>query len=174
MPKLAAKARKTVSKAEPVSGGFEPHKPGKYFATLNDVEAKMSTAGNAMWVAEFTDLQSMDGESAAGRQWLNMMLPNNSMPEIYKPKKEGKDPEEAWEQYQNMCNGRLKSFFEAFGYEVDSDTDEMIGDRCVIQLSIQTIQGGPKKGEKTNRVEGIFSVDSAEGADAEKDDDDDF
>lgn len=151
MPKLAAKVRKQAEAASAVTGGFEPITPGKYIATLKSVEAKTSNAGNPMWTAEFEDIHSMDGEKQPGRQWYNLNLPTTPEP----PEGYTKG-EEKWKQYQGLCAGRLKGFFEAFGYTVDSDTDEMIGERCVIQIGIRTIQNGARAGERTNTVEGIF------------------
>lgn len=175
MPKLAAKTRKRVEKAEAVSGGFELLRPGKYVAELSNVEAKSSNAGNPMWVAEFTEIHNLDGERQPGRQWYNLNLPTtDEAPDGYKPKGKNKDPQEAWEQYQRLCEGRLKAFFEAFGFTADSDTDEMIGERCVLQIGIRTIQNGPKTGEETNTVNGVFPLDSVDyegGEDAEGDPD---
>lgn len=173
MPKLAAKQRKKVEKAEAVSGEFEPLKPGKYIATLADVVAKTANSGAPMWVAEFEEIHSLDGERQPGRQWYNLMLPQDKMPEDYQPKRSKKSPEEAWEDYQNLCNGRLKSFFEAFGYTVDSDTDEMISERCVLQIGVRTIQNGARAGEQTNSVNGVAPLDSVnyEGSEDGEDDD---
>jgi Protein of unknown function (DUF669) len=172
MAKLAAKDRKKVSKADAVTGDFEPLSPGKYVATLKGVEAKMSAAGNPMWVAEFEDLHNLDGDRQPGRQWYNLNLPTSDTP----PDGYAKGAEK-WEQYQALCAGRIKSFFEAFGYELDSDTDEMIGEQAVLTIGIRTIQNGDRKGQKTNSVNAVSSVDSVQGADAiggADDDDDEF
>lgn len=175
MPKLAAKTRKKVEKAEATSSEFKPLSPGKYVAELSEVEAKNSNNGHPMWVAEFTEIHSLDGERQPGRQWYNLMLPQDKMPEDYQPRNSKKKPEEAWEQYQELCNGRLKAFFEAFGYSVDSDTDEMIGDRVVLQIGIRTIQNGVRAGEQTNQVNGVAALDSVDyeedGDGADSDDD---
>lgn len=171
MAKLAAKTRKRVAKAEAVTGGdFQPLAAGKYIATLSEVEVKNSQAGAPMWVAEFEDITDLDGDRQPGRQWYNLMLPQDTMPEDYQPKRGNKSPEEAWESYQNLCEGRLKAFFEAFGYTVDSDTDEMIGDRVVLQIGVRTIANGARAGEKTNSVNGVFPLDSV---DFEEDEDGD-
>lgn len=167
MPKLAKKVSTKVEKAEAVSGGFELLKPGKYVAELSNVEAKLSAAGNPVWSAEFSEIHALDGERQPGRQWYNLNLPQEKMPEDYKPKNSKKSPEEAWESYQNLCHGRLKAFFEAFGFSADSDTDEMIGERCVLQIGVRTIQNGPKKGEDTNTVNGVFPLDSVDFEDAD-------
>ena len=170
MPKLAKKIATKTEKSTAVSGGFEPYPPGKYIATLAKVESKLSSAGNPVWNAEFEDLHNLDGDKMPGRQWYNLNLPtSDTMPEGYE-----KGPEK-WAQYQGLCHGRLKAFFEAFGYTADSDTDEFVGDKCVLQIGIGTISKGPRTGERTNQVNGVFSIDSVDGADAigsdEKDED---
>lgn len=168
MPKLAAKDRKKVAKAEAVGGGFEPLTPGKYIAELSEVEAKKSAAGNPMWVAEFVEIHSLDGEKQPGRQWYNLNLPTTDTP----PDDYEKGAEK-WEQYQGLCAGRIKAFFEAFGYSEDSDTDEMIGDRVVLQIGVRTIQNGERKGEKTNTVNGVAPLDSVNFEDGDGGDDSD-
>lgn len=171
MPKLTAKDRKKVEKATAVSGEFEPLKPGKYVATLSAVEAKKSAAGNPMWVAEFEDIHNLDGDKQPGRQWYNLNLPTSDTP----PDNYEKGAEK-WEQYQRLCEGRIKSFFEAFGYTVDSDTDEMIGDRCVLIIGIRTINNGDRAGQQTNTVNGVKPFDSVEyaGEDGGGSDEDEF
>lgn len=168
MPKLAAKDRKKVDAAEASSGGFEPIKPGKYRATLSGVESKTSSNGNPMWTAEFTDITALDGTKQPGRQWMNMMLPTSDTP----PDNYTKGAEK-WAQYQALCAGRIKAFYEAFGYTVDSDTDEMVGEDAIIQIGIRTIQNGARAGEKTNEVNGIFPLSSVPDIAASGDDDED-
>jgi hypothetical protein len=170
MPKLAAKTRKKVAKAEAVAGGdFEPLAPGKYIATLAGVEAKTSNAGNPMWVAEFEEIHDLDGDRQPGRQWYNLNLPVDTMPDDYEPKRlrKGQTREDSWENYQRLCEGRLKGFFEAFGYEVDSDTDEFVGEQCVIIIGVRTITQGARAGEKTNQVNGVAPLDSVDYEGAE-------
>lgn len=176
MPKLAAKHRKKVQKAEAVTGEYEPLPAGKYIGTLAGVEARDSSNGNAMWVAEFEDIHDLEGDRMPGRQWYQMMLPIDEMPADYQPKSSKKSPEEAWEAYQAMTAGRLKAFFEAFGFEENSDTDEMIGERVVLQIGVRTINSGVKAGQKGNNVNGVASLDSVdyEGGDEEGEDEDNF
>ena len=167
MPKLAAKDRKKVEKAEALGDGdFPLIPPGKYIAELTGVEARTSAAGNPMWVAEFSEITGPDGETFPGRQWYNLNLPTTpTPPDGYVPKGREKDPVKAWESYQNMCSGRIKGFFEAFGYSADSDTDEMIGERCVITIGERVINQGPKAGQKANQVNGVAALDSVPWAD---------
>ena len=179
MPKLAAKTRKKVAKAEAIGGGeFEPLEPGKYIAELAEVEAKTSNAGNPMWVATFEEIHDLDGERQPGRQWYNLNLPIDTMPDDYNPARlrKGQTREDSWENYQRMCEGRLKAFFEAFGYDVDSDTDEMIGEKCVIIIGVRTIKQGARAGEKTNSVNGVAPLDSVdyEGGDEDGEGGDEF
>lgn len=173
MPKLAAKIKKRVAKADAVGGGdFEPLAPGKYIASLSEVEAKTSNAGNPMWVAEFEEIHDLDGERQPGRQWYNLNLPiDGPMPESYEPKKLRKDQtkQDSWDNYQRMCEGRLKGFFEAFGYEVDSDTDEFISEKCVIVVGVRTITQGARAGEKTNQINGVAPLDSVDYEDGDED-----
>lgn len=158
MPKLTSKAAKVVEAAEAVHGGgsFEPLKPGKYLAQLSEVSVndQADKYGAASWTAEFRNLISVDTkQSAPGRQWYRITLPldPSKVPSNYE-----KDADK-WEKYQAMVQGRLKAFFEAFGYTVDSDTDEMLGEWAVITLGIRTIQSGPRQGEKANVVNDVES-----------------
>lgn len=166
MPKLAAKMKKKVEKATSVTGEFEPMPPGKYLGTLNEVVAKNSSNGNPMWVAEFGDITDLDGEGQPGRLWYNLNLPTtDEPPEGYA---KGKDK---WEQYQRMCEGRLKAFYEAFGYTLDSDTDEFVGDQCILQVGVRTITNGDRAGQRTNSVNGVAPADSVDHTSDDKDDD---
>ena len=169
MPKLPSAAAKAVEKSEAVHGGggsFEPLAPGKYLAQLREVTVRDQTDkhGHTQWSAEFENLHSLeDHEKAPGRQWLNLTVPlGKKMPASYT------NGPEKWEKYQAMVMGRLKAFFESFGYTTDSDTDEMIGEWAVITVSQRTIQDGPKTGEITNRVDGIESL--ADAGDIELED----
>lgn len=166
MPKLAAKDRKKVAKAEATKGGFDLIPPGKYIAELTGVESKISGNGNPMWVAEFSSITGPDGTVFPGRQWYQMMLPTtDTPPDGYTPGGKEKDPQKAWDMYQGLCAGRLKAFFEAFGYDESSDTDEMIGERVVLRIGVRTIQSGNRKGEDANNVNDVESTDSVDWAD---------
>lgn len=160
MPKMASAVAKRVESAEArhESGGeFEPLAPGKYLAQLRDVSVRDQTNkhGAAVWSAEFHNLHALeDHVKAPGRQWLNLTQPSpvGKIPASYT------NGPEKWEKYQAMLDGLLKGFFESFGYTVDSDTDEMLGEWAVITLKIRTIQSGPNEGKKTNEVTGIESI----------------
>ena len=155
MPKLAKKMQKQVGSADIPGDGFALLEPGKYIATLSKVEARTSQAGNPVWNAEFTDITSLDGDTVPGRQWLNLNLPIDVMPDTYREDDSDDVREKKWAQYQALSAGRLHGFFEAFGYSVDSDTDEMIGEKALLTIGVGTIQRGAKAGQETNQVNNI-------------------
>jgi len=172
MPKLSKKLTKSVAKAEALQG-FSLIEPGKYFAKLKDVEVRETNAGGTMWVAVWHDIRHVKtGKKVPGQQWQNLNLPMDTMPEGYTK------GEEKFKQAQDISAGRLKAFFEALGYEVDSDTDEMIGEVAVIQIAVRTISSGSRQGEKANEVNGVESAeefgDIPESDDDEGDADSDY
>lgn len=155
MPKLAARDLKKVSAAEAVAGGgFALMAPGRYIATLKEVEARTSNAGNPVWNCTFHEIHNLEGEKQSGQQWYNLNMPlGEKAPDTYT---KGQDK---WDTYQRLSAGRIKAFFEAFGYEENSDTDEMIGEKCLIQVGVRTIQQGAKAGEKTNETTAVLPLD---------------
>lgn len=162
MAKLNNNLAQVVSTAQDVDGGFDLLEPGRYVATLFDVESRYTNAGDAMWVAVFNEITKIStGERVPGRQWYNLVLPSTEpMPADYRPRNASTSPEKAWEFKNNMAASRLRQFFNAMGYSTDTDTEDMIGDKCVIQISVRTIQSGARKGERTNSVAGVFPLPS--------------
>lgn len=157
MPKLDMKLQKAVNSAEELSGGYSLIEPGRYFAKLNGVEVRDGNYG-PQWSAEFGEIMDASGKRIPGRQWLNLNLPvTGSMPSNYQ------NGEEKWEKFQNVSAARLKAFFEAFGYTTDSDTDEMIGETCVIEIEVRTIQNGPRRGEQVNGVKSVLPAEALAG-----------
>lgn len=160
MPKLSAGAVKMVdaSEARHESGGtFEPLAPGRYLGKLSDVSTRdPNKHGAVVWSAEFQDLIRLeDSTPVPGRQWLNLTLPSDPKKGVPSTYDNGPDK---WDKYQQMLTGLLKGFFESFGYTSDSDTDELLGEYAVLEVGIRTIQSGPKEGQKTNVVNGIYPV----------------
>jgi len=172
MPKLTSKLVKAAAEAKEVNTSFEAWPAGKYIATLAKVDTRESKAGNEYWVAEFSNFEDLDGKKYPGRQWLNINLPIAEMPADWLPKKmrdagetvESVDQEartESWENYQGMTVGRIKEFFEAFGFTIDSDTDELIGEQCIVKIGQETSNYGQRKGERVNTVAGLAPLESA-------------
>lgn len=180
MPKLSTKHQKKAEAAEEYSEReYEPLPPGKYTAVLEDVEVREGReSGNEYWSAEFRDIEDLDGEEQSGRLWYRLMLPIDKMPKDYRPKsrqKKGETEEEwiarSWKAYQDITAGRIKSFFSAFGFSLDSDTEELQGERVGIVVGITTMQQGPRKGQQTNEITSVFALDGSEGSSSEDDDD---
>lgn len=179
MPKLDKKMAKAASEAEEVQDGFEPLPAGKYIAELGAVEdRKAQSTGADMWGVEMIELHDLEGNVQPGRQFTNLVLPGDDkkVPDDYKGPakglKKGQTLEEAWKARNDFLRSKLKQFFEAFGYTTDSDTDEMIGERCVISLSVETIGAGKRKGQLGNQITGFYPLDSVDYEDAEDEEDD--
>lgn len=158
MPKLDSKTASVVEQTEATHGGnFEPLPAGKYLGRLVEVKIRdeKNKYGAVQWSAEFESLRPLEDPDhvAPGRQWLNLTLPtSNKAPANYA---NGADK---WEKYQNMLRGRLKAFFESFGYTSDSDTEEMHGEWAVITVVVKTAQQGARAGQKVNEVSDIEMV----------------
>ena len=165
MPKLPAKiAKAATAETTEIGGAFEPLPAGRYAAKLSAVNASTNSQGNPMWTIEFDNITTLDGAKKPGRQFLRINLPTDAP---------GRDQEKSkWETSVRMANARLKQFFESMGFTTDSDTDEMIGSRVGLQLTVRTIQQGARTGEKTNEVHSLFELDEStvEALDAGADD----
>ena len=160
MPKLPKNAVKTVDDAEITNISYDPIEPGRYLARLLEVNVRENTDkyDQTMWSATFDNLHSLtNGEPVSGLQWFNLTVPSGSN----KVHPAYENSPQKWATYQNLTAGRMKSFFEAMGYTVDSDTDEMIGEYAILTVAIRTIQKGARQGQLTNEVTGIASMEDA-------------
>ena len=156
MPRLNAALRQMTENATERS--FGPIPAGKYVARLT-VEAKQSQSGNPYWNATYQDLEALDGRKQPGSQWLALNLPDDGpVPENYRPASSNKPPAEAWRARQEIAASRLKSWFHAHGFTVDSDTEEMIGSYAMITVVQETIQRGSRAGQVGNRVTFVEEV----------------
>ncbi|ALY09449.1 hypothetical protein FDH59_gp46 [Arthrobacter phage Joann] len=153
MPKLPKKAAAAVETAEAVSGDFPLLDPGYYYCQLHSVEVQDGNYA-PQWNATFENLHKKATlEKVSGKQFHRMnVVTEEKAPANYT------NGDKKWAGFLSMSQGQLKSFFEAFGYTPDSDTDEMIGEWVTIKVGIETIQGGARKGEKTNRVKALEAV----------------
>ena len=158
MPKLDAAMSKEVANAENTGGGeFTLIEPGRYFATLTNVEVREGRYG-PQWSAEFSDIQDSKANRQPGRQWYNLNLPvDGPMSPAYQ------NGEDKWAKFQEVNRSKLKQFFEAFGYTTDSDTDEMVGEQAAIDIEIRTIQSGPRTGERVNSVKNVSLANNLAG-----------
>lgn len=131
MPKLAKKIAQKANAAELKDGDLsQPLPPGRYIGKLEEVEVK-------------------EGEKGEYWQWTFKLT---------EPKGENR---KAW-VYTTLADGaewKLKEVFTALGYSADSDTDEMIGESCLLSLTTRTISTGDRKGEKSNQVAKCLPLD---------------
>lgn len=156
MPKLTAQAQQAVETVEAFSGDYALIEPGRYLASLTKVEVKDANHGGLQWSAEFNEIHTLDGTRQPGRQWLNLNLPiAGKAPASYT------NGDEKWEKFQAVSAARVKAFFQAFGYTTDSDTDEMIGEKAIIEIEIRTIQNGPKRGQQVNGIKAVYPAGDA-------------
>ena len=51
-----------------------------------------------------------------------------------------------WEHNPNIC-------IKGFGVTSDTDTDELIGEEIWLQVGVETIQSGQRKGDLTNTIQ---------------------
>lgn len=187
MPKLSAKLVQGVQEAEdPREGGFTAWPEGWYDMMLNKVEETDAASGSKMWEVELTDgINPQTGDKMPGRQFDRLNVPITRMPKLWLPRKmkdKGVNPEDltpaqveerdkAWANYQNLSNGRMKVFFRGFGYAVNSDTDEMLGERALVHVGITTQQRGKRAGQEVNEVLGYKPLAEAETDDEDAEDD---
>lgn len=144
MAKLPKKVADQVNNAE--GGSFEALPEGRYLAKLLEVDTTRvgQTSGNPYWSWEFGELRNLDldGKSAPGKQWVNTSLAENAF----------------W---------KLKEVFNAFGYDADTDTDELIGQECVLVVTQRTIEAGARKGEIGNNVDRCLPYEADDSDDEE-------
>lgn len=143
MPKLPSAAA-TKAKEAAESSGFTPVEPGTYRLRLTDVKATTAkSSGNPMWVWELESVQ----EGSRGRKfWVNSVLTDKAM----------------W---------KVGEMFAAFGAETDADTDELIGEECMADISQRPIEQGARAGQMGNNVDRCYPIEGREpvsvGADGE-------
>lgn len=155
MPKLSKKIQKAVAQADPTAAGgdFPLLDPGYYYVRLGGVEVQDGNFA-PRWSATMDKIvESESMEVKPGRQWFNMNVPDEGpAPANYT------NGDKKWANFQSMSRNQLAQFFEAFGYSVDSDTDEMTGEWAKAKIVIETINSGARQGEKTNRIKSLAPV----------------
>ena len=57
---------------------------------------------------------------------------------------------------------KMRDLYDALGYEYDSDSDELIGEKAVLEIIQEEIEKGPRKGEMGNSVENTYAADDPE------------
>lgn len=126
MGKLTKAMQAKVAKAE--GGNFELLPEDIYPARLFAVDTSKNGPAGPYWVWEF----KITGDVGNGRKlWVNTSLSDNAL----------------W---------KMKQIYEALGFTLDSDTDEMCGAECRIEVSQGVIEKGPRKGELRNEAGNIL------------------
>lgn len=141
MPKLEGNVAEQVNSAESGSVLIED---GIYLMTLEAVESDgkdgQPLSGKAGPYWKWTLVFPADAERYAKRkQWVNTSLSADS----------------AW---------KLKEHFDAFGVPADTDTDDLIGKQCMVQIGSRTITQGDRAGDEVNTVIKLLPVDGAKPA----------
>jgi hypothetical protein len=132
MPRLPSEAAKKAKEAA-AAGGFTPLKAGTCEARLTKCEATTAkSSGNPMWKWEF---EIVEDPYVGRRQWVNTVLVENAM----------------W---------KLGEVFEAFGVPTDTDTEELIGEHVLLEVSEQPISGGARAGQPGNNVDRVLPLDA--------------
>ncbi len=143
MPKLDDKRAQEVENAE---DGFKPIPEGVYILQLmEDVDVKEGDKG-VYWKWTFEIPEQHDGkelEHAGRRFWTNTSL-------------------------TKAADFKMKEMFAGFGVPANTDTAELVGRKVKAQISIRTIQGGPRKGELSNEIAKVFPLAYDEEAAAKK------
>ncbi len=80
-----------------------------------------------------------------------------------------------WERISlsEAAEWKMKEFFEAFGVPPTTNTDELLGETIDLQVGVETIQAGKRKGEETNSIEAFLPPGAEDGEEEEELEDDD-
>lgn len=141
MAKLTPDLQEGVKNAQ--SSGFDPLPDGAYHLRLRDVDTTKSGEKGPYWSWEFEIIDDFEWtpedaktpQNAKGRRlWNNTSLSEKAF-------------------------FKMKETFDAFGVDVDTDTDELIGKVVKGQVSQRTIQQGARKGELANQIDRLKPAD---------------
>lgn len=120
MAKLNKKLQEQTKNAPDAE--FEPIPAGLYHTRLRTVDTTKEGPKGPYWVWEF---EIVEEEQTGRRVWLNTSL-------------------------AAAAAFKLKEVFQAFGVDVDADTDDLCGQIVLAQIGTRVIQGGSRKGEIGN------------------------
>lgn len=141
MAKLPKKTAERVNKAEGKDFSVLPE--ATYIGRLNQVITdKPDGPAGPYWSWEF-DLQDEGYETR--KLWVNTSLSENA-------------------------DWKMKEVFTAFGYDADTDTDELVGSDILLVVSQQVIEKGKRKGQIGNNVDECLPLDGGEGEGGDGDD----
>ena len=129
MPKLPAETAKAAAESE---GGFDAIPEDRYDLELVSCKQsdKEGESGFHYWIWEF---KVADGSYKGRRLWTNTSL-------------------------APQAGFRIREVFDALGYTLDSDTKEMIGDRCTAYVSQQVQEKGKNAGKLQNVIDSLAPI----------------
>lgn len=172
IPKLADRVAKYVAKQEPSLGSsFEPIQVPKVIGTLKEVREEEGEY-DVQWVAVFSDLVDLAGRTYGGSLFYRMTIPGGSkppagwVPYINGVKREdatAAERQDAWTKRIADQGARLHGFFDIVGYTPDSDSDEVIGEKYGLNISVRTNRKDATR--KYNSVDGLFDANKATDGD---------
>lgn len=111
-------------------GSFDPLEPGVYHVRLVNVDGSKEGPAGPYWSWEFGVVE----EGGRGKLWNNTSL-------------------------SEAAAFKMKETFGAFGADLDTDTDDLVGQVVRATVSIRTIQSGARKGEQANQIDRLSPPD---------------
>jgi len=134
MPKLPQDVQTAAEKAE-VGGGSAPLPEGTYVLRLHSVDVAGKGAKGPYWTWEFRVVEGPDGPMNGRRRiWDRISL-------------------------SEAAAFRVKNFYTAMGFTLDSDTDEMMGEHVKAYITQEPIQSGAKAGQLSNNIDEYIELD---------------
>ncbi len=133
--------KKKAKAVESASGGFRTVPDGVYTARLTDVKVKPGAEADVWW-AFFTIDEGGDHDDVELLSFLSL------------------SDKAAW---------KMREFFDAFGVPADTHTDELLGEKIRLSVSLGTAQQGKNKGKPQNSVDSHLALDG-DGSDDSEDD----
>lgn len=134
MPKLPQNVQTAAENAE-TGGGSAPLEDGIYVLRLHSVDVTGSGPSGPYWTWEFRVVEGPDGPmNGRRRMWDRISLSEKA----------------AW---------KLKEFYTAMGFTLDSDTDEMLGEHVQAYIIQAPIQSGAKAGQVGNEISEYMEID---------------
>lgn len=130
------------------SSGFAALPAGRYVARLDEVKFKESSKGDPGWNWVWKVVSGPGDETKYKGRLLFTYTTLN----------------------ENMAFKR-KEIFEALDFELETDTDDMLGALVVLDVSERPNQGGSRKGEMGNNVDKHLLFDGDESSTEEDEDD---
>lgn len=127
MPKLPKNVQDAAEAAE-VGGSSAPLDEGVYILRLHSIDTSGSGPAGPYWTWEYRVVEGPDGPmNGRKRLWDRISL-------------------------SEKAAFRVKQVFTAFGFTLDSDTDELIGEHVKAYVIQEPIQSGNRAGQMGNSI----------------------